>query len=188
MNRTDPVALKKAGNTAFGKGRYTDALELYTAAIDLWMEPADRAVLYSNRSAARMKLPGGPAERQKALADAKRACELDPTYAKAHYRRGLALRAIGEPKAAIEAMERVLELAPGDGAAKVELEELKGGVTAPIKPQLVGSLQPGQVHIPSASRVRPLHSPPHARTQQLPAWGSSPVGAHLSTLRLLPTS
>ena len=89
MNRTDPVALKKAGNALFGKGKYADAVAEYTAAIDLWMEPADRAVLYCNRSAARLKLPG---EKQKALSDARRACELAPDYAKGHFRRGQALR------------------------------------------------------------------------------------------------
>jgi len=145
MNRADPVALKKAGNAAFGKGRYAEAVEHYTAAIDLWMEPADRAVLYSNRSAAKLKLPG---ERQKALNDATRACELAPEYAKAHFRRGQALRALGNPVAAIAAMEKVLAIAPADAAATAELAELTGALNAPSKPNLSGSLQSG-THVPS---------------------------------------
>ena len=140
MNRADPSALKKAGNQAFGAKRFAEAVEHYTAAIDLWMEPVDRAILYSNRSAARLKLPG---EKQKALKDAERACELAPEYAKAHFRRGQALRVLGDPEGAIDAMRHVLTLAPEDGGARQELCELEGALTAPRKPQLAGSLQPG---------------------------------------------
>ena len=140
FNRADPVALKKAGNASFGKGEYAEAVEHYTAAIDLWMEPADRAVLYSNRCAAKLKLPG---ERQKALNDAKRACELAPDYAKGHFRRGQALRALGDPDGAVAAMEHVLRLAPEDAAATAELAELRGALGGAAKPRLGGSLQPG---------------------------------------------
>ena len=74
MNLADAAALKKKGNDLFGRGKYSDAVEAYTAAIDLWMETHDRAVLYSNRSAARLKIAG---EKQKALSDAERAVQLD---------------------------------------------------------------------------------------------------------------
>ena len=56
MSLADAPKLKKEGNAAFGKGKYAEAVEKYTQAIDLWMEPHDRAVLYSNRSAARLKV------------------------------------------------------------------------------------------------------------------------------------
>jgi hypothetical protein len=105
----------------FGKGKHAEAVEKYTQAIDLWMDEKDRAVLYSNRSAARLKLAG---EKQKALADADRAVQLAPGYAKAHFRRGQALRALGDPAASAEAMAKVLEIEPGDGAAAVALAEL----------------------------------------------------------------
>ena len=116
MNLADAAALKKKGNDFFGRGKYADAVEAYTAAIDLWMETHDRAVLYSNRSAARLKIAG---EKQKALSDAERAVQLDPKYAKAHFRKGQALRALGDAAKAVEAMEEVLKLEPSDGAATV---------------------------------------------------------------------
>ena len=156
FSRADPVALKKAGNAAFGKGKYAEAVEHYTAAIDLWMEPADRAVLYSNRSAAKLKLPG---ERQKALSDATRACELAPEYAKAHFRRGQALRALGDPEPAVAAMERVLALSPADAAATAELAELRGALGGPSKPSLSGSLQPG-VHVAPSYAKTASGAPP----------------------------
>ena len=113
--RTDPVALKKEGNAAFARGAFAAAVASYTAAIDLWMGEHDRAVLYANRSAARLKIAG---EKQKALADAERACALAPEYAKAHFRRSQALRALARPDDAAAALERVLELSPEDAAAR----------------------------------------------------------------------
>ena len=104
-NRADAAALKKEGNDAMKRGAYKAAVEAYTAAIDLWMENEDRAVLYSNRAAARLKMPG---EATKALSDAERACTLHPTYAKAHFRRGQALRALKKDIPAAHAMQLLL--------------------------------------------------------------------------------
>ena len=120
-NRADAAALKKEGNDAMKRGAYKAAVEAYTAAIDLWMENSDRAILYSNRAAARLKMPG---EATKALSDAERACALHPTYAKAHFRRGQALRALKKDIPAAHAMHQVLALAPGDAGAVEELRTL----------------------------------------------------------------
>ena len=46
-NRADAAALKKEGNDAMKRGAYKAAVEAYTAAIDLWMENEDRAILYT---------------------------------------------------------------------------------------------------------------------------------------------
>ena len=154
MNRADPVALKMAANALFGKGKYADAVAEYTAAIDLWMEPSERAVLYCNRSAARLKLAG---EKQKALSDAKRACELAPVYAKAHFRRGQALRALGEAAAAVDAMEEVLRLEAGDQAATLALAELRAALGNTKRSDgtaianMAGAFQPGVAVKPAPS-------------------------------------
>ena len=58
-------------------------------------EHAARLQEVERRSAARLKIAG---EKQKALSDAERAVQLAPDYAKAHFRRGQALRALGEQK------------------------------------------------------------------------------------------
>ena len=102
-------------------------------------------------------------ERQKALSDAKRAVELSPEYAKAHFRLGQALRHNGEAAAAAAAMARVLELEPGDSAAAVALMELRealrkmglkaGGLSSAgasgAAPSLSGAFASGTV-VPSA--------------------------------------
>ena len=152
-NRADAAALKKEGNDAMKRGAYKAAVEAYTAAIDLWMENSDRAVLYSNRAAARLKMPG---EATKALSDAERACALHPTYAKAHFRRGQALRALKKDIPAAHAMHQVLALAPGDAGA---VEELR---TLPV-------VDPDTTPPPAPSQEPPrAPTPPHEPPPQEP--------------------
>jgi len=80
------------GNDAFKKREYAQAVAHYTMALaDLTQESTkDRAVLLANRAAAFLKL-GQP---EKALDDATNAVDLDTTYSKAHFRKGLALHAL----------------------------------------------------------------------------------------------
>ena len=133
-NPTDPAALKKEGNDHFKRGSYEAAAKCYTTAIDLWMEPKDRAVLYVNRSAARLKQSPEPGCTASALAesglrDAERAMDLDASYAKGHFRRGQALSALRRHADAAEAFRRVLELSPGDAAAQTLLQEAEAAAT-----------------------------------------------------------
>jgi colicin import membrane protein len=116
----DVPALKKEGNEAFKKGKWEDAAACYTAAIDNWMTPQERAVLYVNRAAARLKQPGNVKSGQ-ALADTERAILLDASYAKAHFRHGQALSKLRRPADAVRSFERALQLAPADTAAQEEL-------------------------------------------------------------------
>ena len=115
----DVGALKKEGNRLFQARQWRPAIDKYTSAIDLWMEPADRAVLYTNRAACRLKLGEG----HRALSDAERAAALAPTYVKAHFRMAAALRQLSRPSEAVAALLRLLELAPEDAAAQQALKE-----------------------------------------------------------------
>ena len=153
-NRADAAALKKEGNDAMKRGAYKAAVEAYTAAIDLWMENSDRAVLYSNRAAARLKMPG---EATKALSDAERACALHPTYAKAHFRRGQALRALKKDIPAAHAMHQVLALAPGDAGAVEELRTLPV-----VEPEIAPPPAPPQEppRVPTPPQEPPQEPPP----------------------------
>lgn len=165
---SDAKALKKEGNAAFSRGAYAAAVTSYTAAIDLWMEPNDRAILYTNRSAARLKLAG---EKQKARADAERAIQLDPAYAKGHFRHAQALRALGDAHAAVGALTRVLELVPGDKAAEAELAELKLTLQGPTKPSLAGASHAGGAARVPTSASEPS---PFAATKPAPAEPNTP--------------
>lgn len=73
-------ALKMKGNSLMSQKLYDSAIEQYTEAIKLDQNP----VYYSNRAAAW----GGLGEHAKAVEDAEKAIELDPTFSKAYSRLG----------------------------------------------------------------------------------------------------
>ena len=76
-------ALKALGNAAFTAGRFDEAIEHYSLALD--GAPTSH-VLYSNRAAAYLarRLPG---DALNAISDANHAIRLDETYAKAYHRK-----------------------------------------------------------------------------------------------------
>lgn len=132
-NPVDPAALKKEGNDHFKRGNHEAAAKCYTMAIDLWMEPKDRAVLYVNRATARLKQAPEPgcsthALAESALRDAERSTELDATYPKAHFRQGQALAALQRHGQALAALRTVLKLSPGDSAAQALLQQQEASV------------------------------------------------------------
>ena len=129
-NPSDPLALKKEGNEHFKRGSFESAAKCYTTAIDLWMEPKERAVLYVNRSAARMKQAPergctAAALAESALRDAERAIDLDASYPKGFFRRAQALVALGRHVDAAASLATVLSLSPGDAAAQALLLEVE---------------------------------------------------------------
>ena len=67
--------MKKQGNDALGKGKFQEAIKLYTEAIEL---APDNHVLFSNRSAAFAKLN----KFTEALRDAEKTVELNPEWPK----------------------------------------------------------------------------------------------------------
>lgn len=84
MSAADDVMveeLKAKGNACFTKGAFQEAVDFYNRAIDA---ASDNAVLYSNRSAALLRL-GRVSE---ARADAEQCLSLRPDWEKAHYRLG----------------------------------------------------------------------------------------------------
>ena len=84
---------KLAGNQAFQKREYGQAAVHYTVALErpAFASGRPRAVVLANRSACFLKL----GDHGRALEDAAAAAGFDDTCAKAHFRRGLALHALG---------------------------------------------------------------------------------------------
>jgi len=79
-NKAAAEALKMKGNALMSQKLYDSAIEQYTEAIKLDVNP----VYYSNRAAAW----GGLGEHGKAVEDAEKAIELDPKFSKAYSRLG----------------------------------------------------------------------------------------------------
>lgn len=106
--------LKQRGNTCFAQAHYSEAIGLYTQALEL--NPTS-AIIYANRSAAQLKLENyGLAE-----SDATKAIESDPRYIKGYYRRGSALFSMGKFKDAIKDLRAVCKIVPNDKEAKQKL-------------------------------------------------------------------
>lgn len=120
---------KMRGNEAFGSGEYAQAVLLYTLALDKADELPEqsenngkalfpRHIVLSNRSAAFLKL----GDHQKALEDACSAEQLEPTYVKGVFRRGLALHAMGRYQEAIEALAAAHKIEPKNKQIKQALQ------------------------------------------------------------------
>ena len=121
-------ALKAAGNAFLSAGKFDEAIDAYTNAIEI----EKNHILFSNRSAAYLSKN----EPELALQDAITCIELNPTWAKGFSRKGAALHAMKKYEAATEAYETGLEIAPSDeglknGLAEVQKANSSGGLFGP---------------------------------------------------------
>lgn len=112
--------LKALGNEAFSKGEYKKSAKIYRDAIAI--DPKN-PVLYSNRAQAFLKLE----DYDRALKDTIAGLQLTTDLklqTKLLFRKGMALKNMGDPKNANAAFSKVLELDPSNTAAKLELSQL----------------------------------------------------------------
>ncbi|PHH80309.1 hypothetical protein CDD82_1837 [Ophiocordyceps australis] len=112
------VDLKNLGNKSFAKGDFPAAVDWYTQAIKL---DGQQPAFYTNRAQAHIKTEAYGY----AIADATQALKLDPTFIKAHYRRGIARTAILHPKEALVDFKECVKLDPSNKDARLRLEECK---------------------------------------------------------------
>lgn len=124
-NKEEAEKLKAEGNKHVAAKAFNEAVEAYTKAIEL--DPTN-AIYFSNRAAAYTSLR----EPEKAAEDARAALKLDPAYARAYSRLGLALYSMGDAKGALQAYEDGLKaeganpspgMQKGYEAAKKRVEE-----------------------------------------------------------------
>jgi small glutamine-rich tetratricopeptide repeat-containing protein alpha len=98
--------LKGQGNAAVAKKEYDKAIECYTKALDI---VPNNKIYLSNRAAAHSQA----GQHSQAAADALKAVEIDPGYAKAWSRLGHARYALGDAKGSMEAYEKGLKCEGG---------------------------------------------------------------------------
>ncbi|KAL7000625.1 Serine/threonine-protein phosphatase 5 [Sarracenia purpurea var. burkii] len=113
--------IKLLANEAFKVHRYSQAIDLYTQAIEL---NSQNAVYWANRAFAHTKLE----EYGSAIQDASRAVEVDPKYSKGYYRRGAAYLAMGKFKEALKDFQQVKKISPNDPDASKKLKECEKAV------------------------------------------------------------
>jgi L1 cell adhesion molecule like protein len=121
-------ALKTAGNAAFSKGQYDDAVRLFTEAIAV--EPENKA-FYSNRSAAYLKLM----DYDSAIADGAKCVELDPKWGKGYFRQGSALQQCGKYEEAVKIFASGLAQDPGDRTLSEGLQQSQKYVAERASPE-----------------------------------------------------
>jgi stress-induced-phosphoprotein 1 len=95
--------LKAQGNTAFQSGKFEEAVNLFTQAIEL--NPNDH-VFYSNRSGAYASLKNY----ENALNDANKCIEINPKWGKGYQRKGLAEYYLNKIPDAVETYKKGLEM------------------------------------------------------------------------------
>lgn len=105
---------KSLGNKKVIEKNYTEAVKLYSQAIDL---VGGNAVYYANRAAAYSQLN----DQDNAIKDSLKSAEIDPSYAKAYSRLGHAYYCKEEFSKAIEAYEKASGLDPNNANIKSAL-------------------------------------------------------------------
>ncbi|XP_072965076.1 serine/threonine-protein phosphatase 5 [Typha angustifolia] len=113
--------LKTLANEAFKANKFSQAIELYSQAIEL---NESNAVYWANRAFAHTKLE----EYGSAVQDATTAIEIDPKYSKGYYRRGAAYLAMGKFKEALKDFQQVKRICPKDPDATRKLKECEKAV------------------------------------------------------------
>ncbi|KAF6173851.1 hypothetical protein GIB67_039802 [Kingdonia uniflora] len=108
--------IKVLANEAFKSHKYSQAIDLYTQAIEL---NGQNAVYWANRAFAHTKLE----EYGSAIQDATKAIEVDPRYSKGYYRRGAAYLSMGKFKEALKDFQQVKKICPNDPDATKKLKE-----------------------------------------------------------------
>ncbi|KAJ0259316.1 Serine/threonine-protein phosphatase 5 [Hirschfeldia incana] len=113
--------MKNQANEAFKGHKFSNAIDLYTKAIEL---NGNNAVYWANRAFAHTKLE----EYGSAIQDASKAIEIDPKYSKGYYRRGAAYLAMGKFKDALKDFQQVKRICPNDPDAARKLKECEKAV------------------------------------------------------------
>ncbi|NXD08069.1 TTC1 protein, partial [Nothocercus nigrocapillus] len=140
--RKESTTLKEKGNEQFKKGDYGEAEDYYTRALQIC--PAcfqkDRAVLFSNRAAAKMKQD----KTEAALSDCSKAVELDPNYIRALLRRAELNEKTEKLDEALEDYKTILEKDPSIHQAREACMRLPQQIeerNEKLKKEMIGKLK-----------------------------------------------
>uniref|UniRef100_A0A7S0RCC8 Uncharacterized protein n=1 Tax=Chlamydomonas leiostraca TaxID=1034604 RepID=A0A7S0RCC8_9CHLO len=117
----DPTALKDQGNAHFQAGEWLKAAAMYTQAIKAKGESdPESAVLFSNRSAALLKLK----KVTKALEDAEQCIKLRPEWEKGYFRKGAVLEDLENFSEALEVYQHALTIVSDSKELSVKIRTI----------------------------------------------------------------
>jgi len=118
QDKTKAEALKSEGNKLLASKDFKGAVAKYSDAIE---NDRSNAVYYANRAAAKSQL----GEHTAAVADAKKALEVNPDYSKSYSRLGHAEFCLGNFENAVDAYSKGLEKEPNNASIKQSLAAAK---------------------------------------------------------------
>ncbi|KAF2353484.1 RNA-polymerase II-associated protein 3-like C-terminal domain [Trinorchestia longiramus] len=145
------LKLKDEGNGLFSAGKFQDAVNTYTAGLEL---DSSNHILHANRAMAYIKLDEGRAAER----DCDACISLAPAYLKAYLRRGLARLMQGKLRLALLDYNEVLQMEPWNKDAKTQVAEIQHRLDAPpeLHPPSTDFRVPSATEAPIALTSKPL--------------------------------
>jgi len=141
-DKEEAERLKTEGNNLMRAEKFTEALDMYTKAIEL---DGTNPVFYCNRAASHSKMNN----HHFAIEDCQRAIDMDPSYSKAYGRMGLANSSLEKHKEAVENFKKALEMEPDNESYKSNLQIAQDKVSTQGSPG-GGSMFGGMPGMPGA--------------------------------------
>lgn len=111
---------KAKGNDAFKAKNFTEAIAMYSKAIELEPTGAAAGALYSNRAASYSSL----GQHEKALLDGESCISCRPDWLKGYYRKGIALEALGRVDEAVKAFQEAIKYEAGNAEVLTKISTL----------------------------------------------------------------
>ncbi|XP_061170443.1 tetratricopeptide repeat protein 1-like [Saccostrea echinata] len=140
--RSEAQEQKEKGNDFFKKQEYENAVNAYTRALRLCPKDfiKDRAILYSNRAACKMK----ESQNEEAIMDSNKALELHPQYLKALLRRAELYEKVDKLEEALTDYQKVVEMDPTQHSARAACLRLPDQIkekNEKMKEEMIGKLK-----------------------------------------------
>jgi len=141
--RAEAEVLKNEGNNLFRATEYSKAMLAYTEGLQTCpLEyDNDRAILYANRAAAKMKYIE---DKDTAIADCTKAVDLNPKYLRAYLRRAQLYEETSKLDDALADFKKILELDPSHSEANHAVRRLPPLIEAAnekLKTEMLGKLK-----------------------------------------------
>ncbi|KAI4501113.1 hypothetical protein M0802_003916 [Mischocyttarus mexicanus] len=135
--------LKNEGNTFFKDGEFIKAISLYTQGLQTCplTYSKERAILYSNRAAAKIRSLD---EKESAISDCTKAIELNPSYVKAYVRRAQLYEEVDKLDEALEDYKKILTFDPTHSEANYAVRRLPPLINEKnekLKTEMLGTLK-----------------------------------------------
>ncbi|KAI4485428.1 PREDICTED: tetratricopeptide repeat protein 1 [Polistes canadensis] len=135
--------IKNEGNTSFKDGDYIKAISLYTQGLQTCplTYSKERAILYSNRAAAKIKSLD---EKESAISDCTKAIELNPSYVKAYIRRAQLYEEVDKLDEALEDYKKILTFDSSHSEANYAVRRLPPLINErneKLKTEMLGKLK-----------------------------------------------